>query len=279
MTIGILLALLAAVGYGTSDFIGGFGAGRVSPWAVAFTGQLAGAAAIVGVGLAMPGTPSPRDFGWAALAGIGGAIGSAFLYRGLASGSMGTAAPVSAVGAAILPVLVGSALGERPTSLVWLGVLVALPGIWLVARESGGDPVAGRRPAMIDGGIAGLGFGCLFVATAQIPSSAGVLPLAASQLIGAVVIAVIATVLRRPWRSGVRHLHWGVVAGALGAVGTCLYLAATQAADLGVTAVLTSLFPAITVLLAVVFLKERIRPTQRLGLATCGAAVVLVAIG
>ncbi|MER7174456.1 DMT family transporter [Streptomyces mesophilus] len=278
MTIGILLALLAAVGYGTSDFIGGFGSGRVSAWAVAFTGQLAGAGAIVGVSLVMPGTPSLRDFGWAALAGLGGAIGSAFLYRGLASGRMGIAAPVSAVGAAILPVLVGTALGERPTSLVWLGVLVALPAIWLVARESGGDP-AGRRPAMIDGGIAGLGFGCLFVATAQIPSSAGVLPLAASQLIGAVVIAVIATALRKPWRSSVRHHHWGIAAGALGAVGTCLYLAATQAADLGVTAVLTSLYPAITVVLAVAVLKERIRPTQRVGLAACGAAVVLVAIG
>ncbi|SDL01234.1 DMT family transporter [Streptomyces indicus] len=278
MTIGILLALLAAVGYGTSDFIGGFGSGRVSAWAVAFTGQLSGAGAIVGVSLVMPGTPSLRDFGWAALAGLGGAIGSAFLYRGLSSGRMGIAAPVSAVGAAILPVLVGSALGERPTSLVWLGVLVALPAIWLVARESGGDP-AGRRPAMTDGGLAGLGFGCLFVATAQIPSSAGVLPLAASQLIGAVVIAVIATALGKPWRSRVGHQHWGIAAGALGAVGTCLYLAATQAADLGVTAVLTSLYPAITVMLAVAVLKERIRPTQRVGLAACGAAVVLVAIG
>ncbi|MEV6285116.1 EamA family transporter [Kribbella sp. NPDC051770] len=283
MTIGIVLALVAAVGYGASDFVGGFGAKRASAWAIAFAGQLAGAATILVFSLVLSGSPSARDFLWAALAGLGGAFGTAFLYRGLASGNMGTAAPVSAVGAAILPVLVGVALGERPTSIVWLGVLVALPGIWLVSREAtpyAGQPRAtNRRSAIIDGGIAGLGFGVLFVGLAQIPSSAGVLPLVASQLLGAVVIVAMAIALKQPWRASIRRTSWGIGAGAIGAIGTCSYLTAAQLADLGVTAVLTSLYPAFTVLLAVLVLKERIHPTQRIGLATCGAAVVLVALG
>ncbi len=118
MTAGILLAVVAAAAYGTSDFLGGVGSRRHPAWSIAFTGQLAGAAAMIGLGLTTSGSPTVTDFLWAGLAGIGGAVGTAFLYRGLASGRMGIVAPVSAVGAAIIPVLAGLALGERPGLLV-----------------------------------------------------------------------------------------------------------------------------------------------------------------
>src|SRR5215218_541179 len=136
MGIGLILALTAAVAYGASDFVGGSGSRKHSPWAVVLIGQLCGAALMVACGLLAPANPRAADLAWALLAGAGSATGSIFLYRGLSRGRMGLVAPVSAVGAAVLPVLVGVALGERPTWLAWLGVLVALPGIWLVSRET-----------------------------------------------------------------------------------------------------------------------------------------------
>jgi drug/metabolite transporter (DMT)-like permease len=279
MSAGILLALFAAVTYGASDFLGGMGARRHSAWAIAFTGQLAGAAAILALAVVVPGSPVWADFAWAALAGLGGAVGVAFLYRGLASGRMGLVAPVSAVGAAVLPVTAGLALGERPSMLVWLGLAVALPGIWLVSREPVGSAGADFRRALLDGVIAGLGFGLLFIALAQVPASAGVLPLAANQLIGAAFTVIVARALRQAWRPRGGAIGWGVTAGVLGAAATASFLAASHATDLAVAAVLTSLYPAVTIALAAIVLRERINVTRGVGLVLCLACVGLVAAG
>src|SRR5881398_964525 len=112
MGIGLVLALTAALAYGASDFVGGTGSRRHSPWGVVVTGQVCGAALLIACGLLATADPRPSDFAWALLAGAGSAGGSVFLYRGLSRGRMGLVAPVSAVGAAVLPVLVGVALGE-----------------------------------------------------------------------------------------------------------------------------------------------------------------------
>src|SRR4051794_9767270 len=199
MGIGLVLALTAALAYGASDFVGGTGSRQHSPWGVVLIGQVCGAATMIACGLLAPADPRAADFAWALLAGAGSAAGSIFLYRGLSRGRMGLVAPVSAVGAAVLPVLVGVALGERPTWLAWLGVLVALPGIWLASRESTAS--AGGTPgALVDGAAAGAGFGVLFVALGQVSSDAGFMPLAANQLFGAAVALVVAAALGQEWR-------------------------------------------------------------------------------
>ena len=198
MSIGIVLALMAAVGYGAADFVGGLTARRVSPWAIALAGQLAGGLAMLAVGLSTPGQARPADFAWALMAGLGSSVGTVFLYRGLARGRMGVVAPVSGVGAALVPVLVGVALGERLGTLTWVGVVVALPGIYFVSREVA-DGTGRSWGGIADGALAGLGFGVLFVALAQVPSSAGVLPLAANQGVGAMFTLIAAAVLRQSW--------------------------------------------------------------------------------
>ncbi len=279
MNLGILLALSSALAYGAADFLGGVGSRRYSSWQVVLVGQAAGAVVMLVAGLVLPGSPATADFVWALLAGVGSAIGSIFLFRGLARGRMGLVAPVSAVGAAVLPVLVGVALGERPSWLVWVGVLAALPGIWLVSRETTSDRSAGTRGALVDGAVAGVGFGTLFIALAQVSDDAGVLPLAANQLIGAVLTILAATSLRQRWRPRRGVLGWGSASGVLGAAGTLAFMVATGTTSLGVAGVLASLYPAVTVLLAAGVLGERIDTGQRTGIGICTLAVATLALG
>jgi len=278
MNLGIVLALSSALAYGAADFIGGVGSRRHSSWQIVLVGQAAGALVMLAAGLMLPGSPATADFAWALLAGVGSATGSIFLFRGLARGRMGLVAPISAVGAAVLPVLVGVALGERPSWLVWVGVLAALPGIWLVSRETTADRPECMRGALVDGAVAGVGFGVLFVALAQISDDAGLLPLAANQLIGAILTVVAATSLGQPWRPRRGVLGYGSASGVLGASGTLAFMVATGTAGLGIAGVLASLYPAVTVLLAAGVLGERIGTGQRTGIGICTLAVATLAL-
>jgi drug/metabolite transporter (DMT)-like permease len=274
---GVLLALAAALAYGLSDFIGGLASRRTSAWSVAFVAAVGSLVGAVALALAVPGDATRTDLAWGAVAGVGSGIGGAFLYRGFAAGRMGVVAPVSAVGAALLPVAVAVATGERPTALVWIGIVAAVPGIWLVSREPGarGTLAAG----LVDGAVAGAGFGVLFAAVGQVPEEAGWWPTAVTQAVALVAVAVTATVLRAGWVP--RHAAdlWGLLAGLLATTAVVCFLLATQTGLLTIAAVVTSLYPAVTVLLAATVLRERIHGLQGLGLVCCGFAVALVAAG
>ena len=275
----ILLSLLAAASYGLGDFNGGLFSRRGGAWAVSLVAQLGGTVMVLVVALIDGGSPTSTDYLWALLAGVGNGFGTAFLYRGLASGRMGVVAPVSGVGAVLVPVIVGVATGERPGGLVWLGVLLALPAIWLVSREPVEGPTVGSGTGLADGILAGLGFGVLFAALAQIDEAAGFLPLALNQLIAGAAIIVVAMTLRESWVPRNRYALGGLISGALGALATGLFQVATQHGYLTVAAVITSLYPAFTVLLAATVLREHVHRTQAIGLALCAGAVVLVAAG
>jgi drug/metabolite transporter (DMT)-like permease len=273
----VVLSLFAAVAYGLSDFVGGLASRRTSAWPVAFVGTGSAFVGAVVLALLLPGDPTQADLWWGALAGIGTGVGGAFLYRGLAAGRMGVVAPVSAVGAALLPVTFGVGTGERPELLVWMGILAAVPGIWLVSREPGtqGDLAAGLR----DGVLAGVGFGLLFAAMGQVPEEAGYWPLAVAQAVGTVSVAVTAGLLGGRWVPYDASQGWGIVSGVLATTAVVAFLLATQRGLLTIASILTSLYPAITVLLAATVLRERVHRTQALGLALCAVAVGLVAGG
>ena len=275
---GIVLALGAAVAYGLSDFIGGLASRRTTPWPVALLGAVGALAGASLLSLVVVGDPTTADLLWGAASGLGSGVGTVFLYRGLANGRMAVVAPVSAVGAAVVPVVVGVATGERPSTLIAVGIAVALPGIWLVARvpDTAGDD---RTGGLGDGILAGLGFGVLFVALGQVPDGAGFWPLAASQAAALVTVCAIAVALRAPWVPTARSELWGGVAGLVATCAVLMFLLATQTDLLTVAAVLTSLYPAFTILLAAVVLREHIYRAQGLGLVLCGAAVAFVAAG
>jgi drug/metabolite transporter (DMT)-like permease len=278
----IMLALVSAVLYGTSDFIGGVLSARVRPWTAAFTGQLAGGLILVVVSLVTGSTLSWSAAGWGAVSGVGGGIGVIFLYRGLAGGRMGVVAPLSGVGAALVPAAVGVALGDRPSLLSWIGIAAAFPATWLVAAgESAADtgPAPRRGSGVVDGLIAGIGFGVGFAAVAQAPSASGQWPVAFDLLIAAVVAVIGATVAHEAWLPRDRTALLAVSTGVLASAALVAFLASTHHGMLAVTGIIAALYPAATVVLAIGVLHERVHRSQALGLGLCAVAVALVAGG
>jgi drug/metabolite transporter (DMT)-like permease len=277
----VVLALVSAIMYGVSDFVGGFASRRTSVWPVGLLACAGGLVGAVLIALAEPGDPTSADLGWGLLAGLGSGSGTAFLYRGLASGRMGVVAPVSAVGAVLVPLLVGLLSGERPAVLAWVGILLALPGIWLVSREEGtvDGTTGGLADGLVDGIAAGIGFGVLFAALGQVPDSAGYWPLVASQ--GASVLALAAVALLLGGDPVPRRIAelWGLVPGVLATLAVLFFVLATHHGLLSVAAVITSLYPAFTVLLAVVVLREHIHRVQAVGLLLCALTVACVSAG
>ena len=274
---GILLGLAAALLYGGSDFSGGlasrrFGPVRVTVLGAAVSTVLAWAALIVSGG---PG-PDLRAIAWGLASGLAGGAGTLVLYRGLARGQMSVVGPVSAVGAAVVPVAAGMALGEHPSVLAVAGVLVSLPAIVLVAASGS---VRGKLGGgLVDGLAAGLAFGILFVGLAQAGRNAGLWPVASEQTGALLPVLAVAVKSRVPLRIPVRAAGLPVLAGASGTAATLSYFYATHFSMLAIAAVLVSLYPGFTVLLARVVLHERFSPAQRAGLGLCALAVAAIAV-
>lgn len=280
----VLLALYSALAYGLSDFVGGLVSRHVSAWPVAVVGQLSAAACTVGAALFIDGSPTLADLLWALLAGAGSGVGTGFLYRGFAAGRMSVVAPVSAVGAAVVPVLAGALGGERLSLLVWAGIVLALPGIWLVSSSTeelpdGGGARESLAAGVLDGVLAGLGFGVLFAALGQVPEEAGLWPLALAQAVSLPAVVLLAMGLGAAWLPRRGRVWWALLAGPLGASATLAFLLATQQGYLTVSGILTSLYPATTVLLAALLLHEHVHRAQAVGLVLCGIAIGLVAGG
>jgi uncharacterized membrane protein len=277
------LALVAAFLYGLSDFVGGVASRRTSVWPVGLLACVSAAVLAVVIALLRAGDPAASDLWWGALAGVGSGAGTAFLYRGLTAGRMGVVAPVSAVGAVLLPLLVGLAGGERPAPVAWAGIVLALPGVWLVSREEGtvdgGPERSGAAEGLLDGVLAGIAFGILFAALGQVRDDAGFWPLAVTQLVAIVGLVTASLLLGgNPWPRRRADL-WGLVPGVLATLAVLSFLLATRHGLLSVAAVVTSLYPAFTVLLAIVVLREHVHRAQAVGLLLCTATVVCVSAG
>jgi uncharacterized membrane protein len=274
---GIFLGLAAALLYGGSDFGGGLLSRRLGEVRVAVYDSAA-AAALAWIALAVCGSPGPtvRAVVWGLVAGLGGGAGTLALYRGMARGQMSVVGPVSAVGAAVVPIGVGLALGERPSILAAAGVLVALPAIVLVAASGS---VRGKLGAgMSDGLLAGLAFGILFVGLGQAGSHDGLWPVVCEQTSGMLPILFAAVKSREPLRLEVRAAVLPALVGAAAMAASLLYFYATHFAMLATAAVLVSLYPGVTVLLARALLHERFTVVQRAGLGLCTIAVIAIAL-
>jgi uncharacterized membrane protein len=278
MSAVVLLALCSAITYGLSDFVGGVLTRRANVWAVAAASQAAATVLTLGLLVTNMGAPDPRHLWLGVLAGLGTGAGNVFIYRGLAAGRMMVVAPLSAIAAAVLPVVVGSLIGDRPGTRPLIGVLVAMPAIWLVSggRFGLGDA---RRSDVVNGIAAGLGFGVQFSSLGLVPHQAGLVPLAVCQAVSVIAIVLGAVACSAPWIPRDRFSQLGTAAGLLAGTATACFQFAVQSGMLTIAAVLASLYPAVTVLLAAVVLRERIQRTQGAGLALAMIAVALIVAG
>jgi drug/metabolite transporter (DMT)-like permease len=269
------LGLVSAASWGAGDFTGGLASKRSPLFGVLGVGQAAGVTLVVALALAT-GEPAPPlgALGWAVAAGAAGAVGLAALYRGLAIGRMGVVAPVSAVLSAAIPVAVGG-LGEGlPPAAKLAGFAVALAGIWLVAGAGGeGDGRAGLGLAF----VAGLGFGGFLVFMDRGAQGGTFWPLAAARGTSLVMALATALSLRRAWVPSRAALPLVLLSGALDAGGNAFFVLASQAGRLDVAAVLSSMYPASTVALAALVLRERVSRRQGAGIVSVLVAIALIA--
>lgn len=281
MGIAVVLGLMAALAYGCSDFIAGLAtrrAGLLAATAGGFAAALV--TTLVVIAVQRPVAPTAPVLAWGALAGLGSAVGSLFLYRGLAGGRMSVVAPLSGVVAAGLPVCVGLLRGERPGALAMVGIVVALLAIVLVSMAHGerGSSTA-LSLGVVDGLLAGVGFGLLYIAFDQAGTGNGVWPLVASQVVALTVVVVLGLATGGSLIAARADLLPVWAAGMLGAAATVFYLLATGHGLLSLVVVLTSLYPAVVVALAVVVLRERSTRVQVGGMVCAAIAVVLIVLG
>jgi uncharacterized membrane protein len=220
--------------------------------------------------------PSEADVGWSVAAGLGGGIGISALYQGLAVGRMGIVAPITGVMAALIPVAAGIAFEGLPAPLVLVGIGLAFIAVVLVSRVS--DERAGPSGVGL-ALVAGVAIGLLGVAIAQISDGHVFGPLTILRATEASLIAGIVVVGRQPWRPA-RDL-WPAMAGVgvMDMAGNGAFLLAVQAGSLAVAAVLSSLYPVTTVVLATVFLRERVTRSHAVGIALAIAAIAFIAAG
>ena len=276
--VAILLAGLSALMYGAGDFCGGLASRRMPLFTVLVFSQLVGLAIAVAAALAFrQPLPSPADILWGAAAGVCGAAGLAALYRALATTLVAVVSPVAAVTGAAIPVLVGLALGERPGALAWAGIGMAVPAIVLLAAGPAEHPRKGiARSALLLGTAAGIGFGLFFFAISRTSSASGLWPLAAARLATITLVILAAVLTRRSLRPGQGGFSIVLLSGALDMGANIAFLLASRIGLLSITAVVTSLYPGPTVLLALLVFHERLTVLRVLGLALALAGVALI---
>ena len=279
----IVFALTAAVLYGSADFLGGAVSRRTHVLSVLVVSAPAGAVVLLAVAMAAGGPVGPAGLPWAAAAGAAGGAGLILFYAGLAAGPMQVVAPVSALVSTVLPVGVAIVAGERPGPLVYLGGAVCLVATVLVSSEGIGRGRPASRPGgrgLLLGIAGGLAFGLFFLFLRYAGASGVLWPSAVARITGALVVTgAVAWLGGQAWRSvSPWLLAAAIVSGVLDAAANVCYVAATRDGLFGIAVVLTSLYPGITVLLARVVLRERMRLPQVAGLLLAVAGIALVSV-
>lgn len=277
----VALALLSALAYGVSDYIGGRASRTRSPLVITLTAELCLAGmVVVAVPLIEGGLPDDARVWWGAAGGAAGSIGVLWLYRSLSTGSMTVAAPVTGVVSAVVPVAAGLALGERPGPGVAVGVAVAIVAVALIGGIVGAlhQPVAPLT--VLHAAAAGSMFGLMFVTFSR-TGETGLWPLVTARFASVPVLVTFYAVARRQGR--VNPLDRGVLVpgltvGILISLASGLYLLSTREGLLAVVAVLVSLYPAATIGLAMGFDGERATRWQVVGMALAALGVGLITI-
>jgi drug/metabolite transporter (DMT)-like permease len=280
--LGVALALASSVVWGSADFLGGLQSRLRGVFVVLLWSQLTAVAlGVLLVAILRPAAPHLEAVAWAAGGGALGITALGAFYRGLAIGTMSIVAPLSATGAAV-PVLVGVASGERPAPLQLAGIALALAGIVLAAREPGGTHVerAAARTAVGLALVAAVGFGTFLVGMERATRVSGVAwALLTARLAETGVLLAAIAVVRPRVAVGVQALAPLMLVGALDIGANGLFALATTEGLLSIVAVVGSLYPAMTVVLARTVLHERVTRVQEAGVVATLVGVAAISAG
>jgi len=267
-------SLAAVFAWGTSDFLGGYGARRANAFVLTAVAHLSGLVLMAAVALATHSPfPSETAVAWALLGGLSGGSALAIFYRALATGRMGLTAPVAAVLGAAIPTVFGMFREGLPQAAQMVGFALAAVGIWLISRTEDGSPAEGVGMAA----LAGVGFAGFYLCMKQ-AGDGSAFWLAATSKVASFTLTGLIVLLGRGARAIDRSgIVVGVLAGCLDIIGSVLFIRASQSGRLDAAVVLSSLYPAVTVLLARLILKEHFTRWKALGMVSALLAVPMIA--
>lgn len=266
--------MAAVVAWGTSDFLGGYATRRANAFVFTAVVNLGGLLVVVALAWATHGNlPTARGVAWALAGGVSGGASLAVFYRALSSGRMGLTAPVAAVLGAAIPTIVSIFTEGLPGKIPILGFGFAVTGLWLITRAEDGGTPEGIGLAL----LAGIGFAGFYLCIRQAGVGSALWMATLTRAGGLFITGLIVLVqgnYREITASGIR---WGVVTGCVDSLGTTLFVLASQAGRLDEAVVISSLYPAVTVLLARLVLKEHFTRLRFVGLLAALAAVPMIA--
>lgn len=274
-----LLALISSLSWGVADFVGGLAARRAGSAQVLAVSYPAGAVVITIFALTIiPGEFSTELIGYALITGTIGSIAIALLYAALVRGQMGIVSPITAVMSGAVPVLVGVFRGEQPTAWAFAGMGLAVVAVILVSRESQHHGKTPPQAILLAIG-SGVAIGLYLTSLGLAPQDSGVWVAALGRWVSTVIMIAFVVVVVRSFTASTFPWALAFAAGVLDAVANGLFQLATQKGLLSVVAVLGSLYPAATVVLARVLIKERMNAIQGVGVVLALGAAGLLALG
>lgn len=275
----IVLALCAASVYGIADYCGGRASRSVAPVVVTFVGQCAGFLVLLAIAATSGATLPPlSDWIWGGVAGGVGAIGLLAFYRAMGSGYMTVVAPVSAVTATSIPVVVGLATGERPGVLALLGIPIAVIAIALVSDVMGPDHRKAPRLVLWLAIVAGCGFGTIFVILGHTTDGSGMWPVVSMRLTSIPLMFIVLRAQKLKIGSARVSLRVVLASGILDSAANGIYLLAVRQGLMSIVSTINSFYPASTLLLATKIDGEKIHRSQAVGLLFAALSLTLISI-
>ncbi len=274
----VLLGLLSAVGYGFGDFFGASSAKKASAISVGLVAAAVGLVIGLFAALLVTGDPGRGDMLLGAVAGVSGVIGIVVVFWAMAIGPMRVVAPLAAVTGAVVPFVVGLAIGERPGRLATFGAFLAIVALPLITREHHHDNEPVTQQAVYGGIVAGVGFAGFFIAIDQVSEASGLWPLVAARFVTMMILAGIVIGSSLP-AMPLTARRLAVGAGIFDMGANIAFLLALRTGLLGLVAVLSSLYPIVTIALARSIYYEAIGRTQIAGIAIALTGTALIAAG
>lgn len=275
----VLYALLSAVSYGAADFMGGFASRKNPALIVVAWSQAAGlVTALILAPLVGVKEIVAQDLFWGMAAGICGAAGVGILFKGLASGQGAIVSPAAALVGAAVPVLFGFLTGERPALLCWAGVVLSLPAILLLSSEKTESKV-NTRFSLRSGISSGIAFSGFFILISKTGDSSGLFPLLAARAITVPLFFLTALFFKRKIRPETASYGIIIFSGFLDMLANVFYLLAVRTGFLVIAVILTAMYPAPTVLLQRIHLKEKLTAVKVAGLVLAISGAALIGVG